>query len=256
MYVFPVWQTLTPKGFPNFLSSLVWQPWINFVWNRRFIAFESLWFTYLLYILNPKFRWHLAVTLLINSLWEYPGKTLFLPTDCPWLLIFLTFSFNCNNPTREPFRKDDCGCVGCERLTVRVVRFTALPMLPPSISGLLKPEHQKNFQVVEWDQLDTQGPDSAPVALALVYGQSLEKCVFQFSFRRSWNHTSMVHPGSRLRLCALGPGTGPDGRSAVREAALARFSSLWAEASSRDLASSDPSLGNSTQICCLSPVWI
>lgn len=88
---------------------------------------------------------------------------------------------------------------------------------------------------------------TAPMALALVYSQNLEKSVFHFPFRCSWNPTSTVHPGSRLCLHALGPGTSPDGRSAVREVVLVQFSSLWVEVSSRDLASSDPSPGNSTQ---------
>lgn len=143
---FQVWQTFTPKGFPNFLSSLLWQPWINFVWNRRFIAFESLWVTYLLYILNPKFRWHFSITLLINSLWEYLVGPYFFPLTAHCFLP----DFQLQQSYQRPFQKNDWGYVGCRSLTVWVVRFTAFPVLPLSISGMLKPKYQnKNFQAFE-----------------------------------------------------------------------------------------------------------
>lgn len=90
---FPAWQTLAPEGFPNFLSGLLWQPWVHFVWNRRFIAFESLQFTYLLYILNPKSTWLSAIT----PLSSLSGKTLmgpyfFLPAAHHFLSPGLSFS--------------------------------------------------------------------------------------------------------------------------------------------------------------------
>lgn len=92
MHMFPAWQALVPEGFPNFLSSLLWQPWIHFVWNR-FIAFESLQLTYLLYILNPQFRWHSAITPLPSPSGRTSvGPYFFLPTAHHFLSPGVSFS--------------------------------------------------------------------------------------------------------------------------------------------------------------------
>lgn len=128
------------------------------------------------------------------------------PTSFHWLPIasYLTFSFSCSNPAREPFQKNDWVYVGCRRLTVWVVRFTAFPVLPLSISGMLEPKYQnKTSKLSNKISLKPKGL-TAPVALALVYSQNLEKSVFHFPLMqlkshqhgRSWEHAVSPRPGT------------------------------------------------------------
>lgn len=97
-----------------------------------------------------------------KSQWENLNGTLFLPANCPSLLI--TWSVFFSSSTGEPFWNSGCGCTGCRMLTVWVARSTVILC----ISGMLALKYQnKNLNVFEWGHPNTQGSDHALVDSAL-----------------------------------------------------------------------------------------